>query len=162
MTDPARPGEITLDFDPAELTPDAGVVFIGRVRTPWSERKDCPRNTETSLASGTTQTLEIDEPYRPGLQGLDEASHLFVLYWMHHARRDLIVQTPNHKPGLRGVFSLRSPVRPNPIALARVEILNLDIDAGRIEIRGIDCLDGTPIVDVKPWFASNDSAFADK
>ena len=154
---PMRPGEIALSFDPAEQPADAGVVFIGRIRTPWTDRKDCPRNTAPSLATGAEGTIEIDAPYRPGLKGLERASHIFILYWMDQSRRDLIVQNPGHSDGPRGVFSLRSPARPNPIALARVEVTGIDIEAGTIGIRGMDCLDGTPLVDLKPYMASNDT-----
>ena len=152
-----RPGEVSLEFDPAEAADDARVIFIGRVRTPWTERSDCPRNTGQALERGAIATLELDQPYWPGLMGLEGTTHLHVLYWMHKARRDLIIQKPNHTKTAKGVFALRSPVRPNPIALAVAEIVGMDAKEGRIIVRGLDCLDGTPLVDVKPYFSSNDS-----
>jgi len=152
-----RPGEIALDFDPAERATDAGVVFIGRVRTPWTERSACPRNTREALERGAISTLELDEAYRPGLMGLENTTHLNVLYWMHQARRDLIVQNPRHAGAPKGVFALRSPVRPNPIALAVAEVVGIDRDAGRIIVKGLDCLDGTPLLDIKPYLAATDA-----
>ena len=75
---------------------------------------------------------------------------------MHEARRDLIRQAPAHLEGRsRGTFALRSPVRPNPIALAAVEILG--VEPGAVIVRNVDCLDGTPLIDIKPYFASNDA-----
>ena len=157
--DPAarRAGEIALAVDPATLVADAGLVFIGRVRTPWATRKDCPKNPREARERGQPAALEIDPAYRAGLQGLDGTSHLIVLYWMHEARRDLIVQRPAHLDAPRGVFALRSPVRPNPIALSVVRALSVDIGTRHVEIDAIDCLDGTPLLDIKPYLPSVDA-----
>ena len=152
----ARPGEIALPFDPATEADDARVVFIGRIASPWRTRADCPKNLARARERGQSATLEIDAPYRPGLAGLVPGSRAIVLYWMHYARRDLIVQKPRHKETAAGVFSLRSPVRPNPIAVATVNILAIDEAAGRVTIDAIDCLDGTPLVDLKPWLETVD------
>ena len=77
-----------------------------------------------------------------------------VLYFMDQARRDLLVQAPRHGER-RGTFALRSPVRPNPIAMSVVRLLH--IDGTRLSVVGLDCLDGTPLIDIKPYFASVDS-----
>ncbi len=156
-----RPGEERLACDPAKMTPDAGVVFIGQVRTPWRSRAECPRNLRQARerAAGMTAArfaLEIDAPYRAGLKGLEAGNTVIALYWMHEARRDLAVQAPRHAGELRGTFALRSPVRPNPIALAVVRVLKVKPGSGVIEIDAIDCLDGTPLVDIKPWLESID------
>lgn len=155
---PARPGEIALPFDPAGGPADAGVVFIGRVRTPWQNRDDCPRSIRAARerADGPA-TVEIEAPYRPGLAGLERASHVILLYWMDQARRDLVVQRPRHLGEARGTFALRSPVRPNPIALAVTRLLAVDVETGRLTVEMVDCLDGTPLVDVKPYHPSIDS-----
>lgn len=146
-----RPGEIALPHDPAQSEGDARLVFIGRVRTPWTSRKDAPKNPNEARARGGAAHVEIDAPFRPGLQGLEQFSHAIVLYWMNEARRDLLVQVPRHSGKAHGTFALRSPVRPNPIALSVVRILKIDADAGRIDIDAIDCLDGTPLLDIKPY-----------
>ncbi|MHA1538527.1 MAG: tRNA (N6-threonylcarbamoyladenosine(37)-N6)-methyltransferase TrmO [Alphaproteobacteria bacterium] len=152
MTDKEpRPGEIVLPFDPAKTASDGSVVFIGRIRSPWKTRADCPQNMEKAREREQTATIEIDEVWRPGLDGLERSSHAVVLYWMQQARRDLIVQCPRRRIDPAGVFALRSPARPNPIALATVRILSIDHAAGRIAIDAIDCLDGTPLLDIKPW-----------
>ncbi len=152
-----RAGETQLPFDPATRATDAGLVFIGRIRSPWTDRSQCPKNLRQARETGATATVEIDAPYRDGLLGLEGISHVILLYWMHRGRRDLIVQHPHHAPRPKGVFALRSPVRPNPIALAVVKVLGIDRTAGTITIDAIDCLDGTPLLDVKPYYASTDA-----
>ncbi|WP_232630511.1 tRNA (N6-threonylcarbamoyladenosine(37)-N6)-methyltransferase TrmO [Methylobacterium sp. Leaf118] len=144
-----RPGEETVALPPAY---DAGLYFVGRVRTPWRARRDCPKNGRQTDA---VCTLEVDPPYRPALQNLAGVTHLIVLYWMDRAARDLVLQRPRHADGSRGTFSLRSPARPNPIALSVVE--NLGVAEGLVTVRGLDCIDGTPLLDIKPYYASTDS-----
>lgn len=144
-----RPGEETVELPQGY---DAGLYFIGRVRTPWGSRAECPKNGRQTEA---VCTLEVDAAYRPGLQNVHGATHLIVLYWMDRAARDLVRQQPRHAEGSRGTFSLRSPARPNPIALSVVELLG--IEGGRLSVRGLDCIDGTPLLDIKPYYASTDS-----
>jgi len=144
-----RMGEVAIELPPAY---DAQVYFIGRIRTPFKTRADCPRNTAQSDAVGR---VEIDGCYAAGLEGLARYSHIHLLYWMDQARRDLIQQVPAHLGLARGTFALRSPVRPNPIALAAVELLG--IDGATLTVRNVDCIDGTPLLDIKPYFASIDS-----
>jgi tRNA (adenine37-N6)-methyltransferase len=151
-----RPGEIRLPFDPAKTATDASVVFIGRIRSPWKTRSECPRNIAQARNAGCPAALEIGAPWRPGLAGLESQTHAILLYWMDQSRRDLIVQSPRHRTEPTGVFNLRSPARPNPIALAVVRILNVDQETGSIEIDAIDCLDGTPLLDIKPWLPTVD------
>jgi tRNA (Thr-GGU) A37 N-methylase len=74
---------------------------------------------------------------------------------MHEARRDLVRQVPGYLGRPRGTFALRSPVRPNPIALACVEIVA--VEGATLTVLGVDCVDGTPLVDIKPYFTSTDS-----
>jgi len=144
-----RPGEETVEL-PQDY--DAGLYFIGRVRTPWGSRAECPKNGRQTDA---VCTLEVDAAYRPGLQNVNGATHLIVLYWMDRAARDLVRQQPRHAEGSRGTFSLRSPARPNPIALSVVELLGLE--DGTLHVRGLDCIDGTPLLDIKPYYATTDS-----
>jgi len=148
-TSDIRPGEVAIELPGAF---DAGVYFIGRIRTPFKTRADCPKNTAESRAIGR---VELDPRYAAGLQDLALYSHAVLLYWMHQARRDLIEQVPAHLGRPRGTFALRSPVRPNPIALAVVELVG--IRATTIDVRNVDCIDGTPLIDIKPYFASTDS-----
>lgn len=151
-----RGGEELLEQDPAGQPPDGHVVFIGRVLSPWVERENCPRNMRAARETGQAASLLIDEPYRPGLAGLERVTHIHVLTWMHHAPRNLIVQKPRHATEAKGVFALRSPARPNPVGLHSAGLLSFDIETGRIELDAIDALDGTPIIDIKPYFPSVD------
>jgi tRNA-Thr(GGU) m(6)t(6)A37 methyltransferase TsaA len=150
QNDDIRPGEVRAATDPATAPHDAGVVFIGRIRSPWKTRADCPRNIAEA------RECAADPAWRQGLTGLSAGDHLIAIYWMNEAPRDIVIQKPHRRPEPTGVFSLRSPARPNPIALATVEIIAIDHAAGRITIDAIDCLDGTPLVDVKPWRQSMD------
>jgi len=145
----ARPGEVAIEL-PAAFS--AGIHFIGRIRTPFKARTDCPKNSGESDAIGI---VEVDPRFAAGLREVERFSHLILLYWMHEARRDLIEQVPAHLGHARGVFALRSPVRPNPIALSVVELLR--VEGAKLHVRSIDCLDGTPLIDIKPYFASTDS-----
>lgn len=155
-----RPGEVPLPEGTLDAAPSDRVVFIGRIRSPWTDRKEAPRNLRQARERGRPARVEVDAPFRPGLTDLAGASHVILLYWMHEAPRNLIRQLPRHSEGVRGLFSLRSPARPNPIGLGVVRLLSLDEEAGVLEIDAIDCLDGTPLVDIKPYLPSID-AFPD-
>ncbi|MEM7633984.1 MAG: tRNA (N6-threonylcarbamoyladenosine(37)-N6)-methyltransferase TrmO [Pseudomonadota bacterium] len=157
--DPAgvREGEIRSLRDPARESGDAHVVFIGRIRSPWRKRAECPKNMRQAREKTTGGChLEIDEAWRPGLAGLATGDYLHILYWMHQARRDIVLQKPRHRDTPAGVFSLRSPVRPNPVAMAVVRITSIDTAAGIIGIDATDALDQTPLVDLKPYLPSID------
>ncbi len=146
---PPRSGEEQIEL-PSDT--DADVYFIGRIRTPYPTRADCPKNGRESAVDCV---IELAPRYAGGLLDIERCSHLIVLYWMDEARRDLVRQVPAHLGKPRGTFALRSPARPNPIALSVVELLK--VEGNRLTIRYIDCRDGTPLVDIKPYFASTDS-----
>jgi tRNA-Thr(GGU) m(6)t(6)A37 methyltransferase TsaA len=155
-----RPGERRLDIDPSGIRPDAGLVYIGRIRSPWIRRDTCPKNMAAARDKGGGGTVEVDPAYRAGLEGLDGYSHVVLLTWLQHAPRDLIVQKPRHAETATGTFALRSPARPNPIGLHVVRLLNVDLSAGTLDLEAIDVLDGTPLIDIKPYFASTDAPAA--
>lgn len=147
-----REGESALPFDPSE-TPDAGVVFIGRIHSPWS-RGNCPRNITRARDEKPEAWIDLKPEWAPALDGLAVGQAILVLYWMDRARRDLLTQRPAHVETARGTFSLRSPNRPNPIAASSVRITSLE--GNRIGIDAIDCFDGTPVIDIKPWIETID------
>lgn len=150
-----REGEIRLDFDPTERT-EAGVAFIGHIRSNWS-RGNSPRNiTQAREAGGGNARIELKPGYAEGLLGLEIGRPIWVLYWMDKGRRDLIIQAPRHASETRGVFALRSPARPNPVAMAAVIITSIDHASGVIGIDATDAFDRTPVVDIKPWMAGID------
>lgn len=140
--DDLRPGEKAV----AAPTPDGPRLhMIGRIRTPWSDRKDCPRQ---GAPDGPECRIEVFEPWREALAGLERYADVEVLYWLDRARRDLVLQSPRHDTQTHGTFALRSPVRPNPIGTALARLVRVEPDA--VIVRGLDCLDGTPLIDLKP------------
>ena len=144
-----RDGEIAVEL-PESF--DASLYFIGRIRTPWTRREDCPKNARESDA---ICTIRVDERWAKALTGVETCSHLVVLYWMSRSRRDLVLQVPRHYGVGRGTFALRSPARPNPIAMSVARLLY--VDGTRLSVIGLDCLDDTPLLDIKPYFASTDA-----
>ena len=152
-----REGEVALPFDPGSATPDGQVVFIGHIRSPWTAREDCPKNMTQARETGKQAVLELDAAYRDGLLGLDGHSHIAILTWLDRAKRNLIIQKPRHATEAKGVFAIRSPVRPNPVGLHIVRLLGIDKDKGLLTLEAIDVLDGTPVIDIKPYYASTDA-----
>ena len=128
---------------------------IGRLETPFATRADCPRNGRQIQPPPLCHAV-VDEAFWPGLAGLDGFSHLILLYWMHEARPPELVITPPFDGEPRGVFATRAPVRPNPIALSVVAFAGFD-GPGRLALRHLDCIDGTALLDIKPYLATTDS-----
>ena len=124
---------------------DAALVFIGRISTPWTSRLETPRQ---GRPDGPVCKIEIFEPWVQALTGVERFERLEVLYWLHQSRRDLVLQSPASNGEVHGTFSLRSPVRPNPIGTSIVVLEK--IEGNRLFVRGLDCLDGTPLLDLKP------------
>jgi tRNA-Thr(GGU) m(6)t(6)A37 methyltransferase TsaA len=149
-----REGEIALPFDPAERIA-AGLTFIGHIRSPWA-KGTAPKNLRAARETGRGARVELDPAYAPALAGLEVGQAIQLIYWVDRGERDLLVQTPAHGRGPRGTFALRSPVRPNPIALGTVVITSLDREAGVIGIDATDAWDGTPVLDIKPWIDTVD------
>jgi len=137
-----RPGEIAVPLPPQS---DAAVYFIGTIHTPWHTRQECPKR---GSLDGPICSIIVGERWREGLTDLAGHRRVQVLYWMHRARRDLVLQTRFSTMNTTGTFALRSPVRPNPIASSIVELVT--IDGTTLQVRGLDCLDGTPLIDLKP------------
>jgi tRNA-Thr(GGU) m(6)t(6)A37 methyltransferase TsaA len=124
---------------------DSGVYFVGQIRTPWATRDLCPRRGDPS---GPECRIELDPRWERALEGLAAYPRIEVLYWMHQARRDLLIQVPRLTGRPLGTFALRSPSRPNPIASSVVALVS--IARTIVTVRGLDCLDGTPLIDLKP------------
>lgn len=123
------------------------VRAIGRVESPLTERKDAPRQPD----EGAPAAVLLFEPdVVDGLDGIRAGDRLVVLTWLHLGNRDVLRVRPRRDPERRevGVFASRSPDRPNPIGLHEVVVTT--VDRGRIGVLGIEAVDGTPILDVKP------------
>jgi len=143
-----RQGEVT-GVLPSDF--DANLFFVGRIHTPWRERSACPRRGDP--VSGPICRIEIFAPWTKALQGINRHDILDILYWMSQARRDLLLQAPRHAELTLGTFALRSPMRPNPIAHSRVKLVAVGEDW--LDVRGLDCIDGTPLLDIKPEHCPN-------
>ncbi len=124
---------------------------IGIVHSPFKERKDAPnqgRNTRE------ISTLEIFPEYRDGLVGLAAGDAVFILCWFDRSERDILQVIPHGRTELTGVFATRAPVRPNPLSLTLVTIES--ITGTTLTVRGLEALDNTPVLDIKPYYAGID------
>ena len=137
-----RESEVAVDLPDPD---DARLRFIGRIDTPWRTREACPRQGDVN---GPECRVEVFAPWTQALAGLEGYEHIELLYWLDRARRDLVVQNPAMDGRTFGTFALRSPVRPNPIGTSLVRLIS--IDGPILVVRGLDCLDGTPLLDIKP------------
>ena len=137
-----RSNEIAIE---APAATDAGLVFIGVIRTPWTSRMDCPRQ---GRHDGPICRIEVDALWAAALEGIEAYERIEVFYWLHLSRRDLVRQSPASDGRTRGTFALRSPVRPNPIGASTVVLVGRE--GAVLSVRGLDCLDGTPLLDLKP------------
>jgi tRNA-Thr(GGU) m(6)t(6)A37 methyltransferase TsaA len=137
-----RAGEMAVEPPPAA---DTGLVFIGRIHTPWTSRMKTPRQ---GRLDGPICRIELFEPWVPALAGLSQYERVEVIYWLHLSRRDLVLQCPANDGQPRGTFSIRSPVRPNPLGTSIARLVG--IEGGIVLVQGLDCLDGTPLLDLKP------------
>ena len=108
--------------------------------------EDAPKNFDISDRVGT---LEIYPQFQEGLDGIVPGQTLVVLFWLHQANRDVLKVYPrgDRSRGLQGVFTTRSPARPNPIAISELKVVA--INGNRLQVSGLDILDGTPILDIK-------------
>lgn len=112
---------------------------------------------------GVPAVVEIFPEYADGLRHLEKHSHLWVIAWLHEADRDRLLVTPRgvadrSEVGLHGVFAVRSPTRPNPVAMTVARVVN--IHGTRIHVERLDFIDGTPVIDLKPYFRSRDAIYS--
>jgi len=126
----------------------AQLNFVGHIRTTYQTTEECPGQARPQ--NGTSQII-VDDEYASALDDLKVGDHIQVLYWFDQADRSVLKTVPKwsktHEE--RGVFSIRSPARPNPIALSTVEIFS--IDENELTVTAMDCIDGTPLLDIKPY-----------
>ena len=120
---------------------------VGRVRSALEERKQAPHQ---GRGRGIEAVIELEAEYLPAAQEIRPGDTIWVLTWLHLANRDILRGHPkgNKDKPQRGVFSLRSPMRPNPIGLHLVDVVS--VDGAEIKVSGMEALDGTPVVDIKP------------
>ncbi|MCG8487031.1 MAG: SAM-dependent methyltransferase [Chromatiales bacterium] len=119
--------------------------YIGHINTPYRALEDCPNNVNLN---GPLCQLVIHDAYIDGLVGLKKGQQILILYWFENTDRGAIQQKSNQGDGLIGTFALRSPHRPNPIGAAVLPIEG--IENGVVFVKGLDCLNGTHLLDIKP------------
>jgi len=129
---------------------------IGTVRSAVRSRREMPR-------LGAPARVELRAEYQPGLLRVEKHSHLWVLAWLDEAERDLLQVIPRglaeaSPENLHGVFAVRSPARPNPIGLTAAKVLR--VAGATIEFDRLDFIDGTPVIDLKPYFVSRDMVYS--
>jgi tRNA-Thr(GGU) m(6)t(6)A37 methyltransferase TsaA len=125
-------------------------VAIGHVRTPYTNTKEIPKGL--GARHEAEGRLELLPEFAAGLADIDGFSHLFVLWMFDRSDGFDLIGVPPIDNRPHGVFATRSPRRPNPIGLTVVELLSRD--GGILRVRGVDMLDGTPILDIKPYLSS--------
>lgn len=137
-----RDGETAGEFTAPD---DASLYFIGRIETPFKTLAECPRQ---GVVDGPLCRIEVFQDFADGLKNIEQFERLQILYWLDLSRRDLLTQNPGLKGRISGTFALRSPQRPNPIGSSMVELVGIE---GRfLTVRGLDCVDGTALLDIKP------------
>lgn len=127
--------------------PEESLTIIGYVRSALRRRTEAPKQ---GFEGGVQALVELEPEFTAGLDGLHPGQDLLLLTWLHRARRDALLSHPrgdSSKP-LAGVFSLRSPHRPNPIGMHRVRLLAMD--GRQLTVAPLEVIDGTPVVDIKP------------
>jgi tRNA-Thr(GGU) m(6)t(6)A37 methyltransferase TsaA len=119
---------------------------IGVIHSPFKEKSETPIQAVRSQARGT---VEIFPDYAEGLQDLEGFSHIFLLYAFHESSGYSLIVKPFLNDALHGLFATRYPNRPNPIGLSVVHLISRT--GASLEIEGVDMLDGTPLLDIKPY-----------
>jgi tRNA-Thr(GGU) m(6)t(6)A37 methyltransferase TsaA len=131
---------------------------IGVIRSPFTEREGMP--LQSVAAADVHGRIELEPEFEPGLKDLDGFSHLHVITHLHRSEPGALVVVPFLDDTVRGVFATRSPRHPNPIGLSVVRLLGV---AGRtLQVAGLDLLDGTLVLDIKPYVPAFDSFTAER
>jgi tRNA-Thr(GGU) m(6)t(6)A37 methyltransferase TsaA len=134
---------------------DFSVHPIGALHTPWRAIAECPRNGRQPDPAPVCSAVILPE-FVEGLQSLVGFSHLILLYWLGPVAQPRLSFTPPFDPQPRGVFATRAPFRPNPIGLSVVAFDGFD-GPDTLRVRYLDCIDGTPLLDIKPYLPTTDS-----
>ena len=124
---------------------EAILKFIGHINTPYNSIGECPNNMDRN---GPLCQLVVDDKFKDGLLGLVQGQEILILYWFENTDRSVTKQESSDEKDMIGTFALRLPHRPNPIGAA---ILPIEaIETGNISVKGLDCLNGTHLLDIKP------------
>jgi tRNA-Thr(GGU) m(6)t(6)A37 methyltransferase TsaA len=128
------------------------MIRIGTIHTPFKEIADMP--IQPSAAVGACAEIEVNREWSEGLKDLDGFSHIFVIYQFHRVSKKTLIVTPFLDSQPHGIFATRAPTRPNPIGLSVLTLTGITDNILRVE--NVDILDGTPILDIKPYIPAFD------
>lgn len=129
---------------------------IGYVESKYRDFGDIPHPHGKKGWGEDISTIALDSEHARDIEGLDGYSHIIVLFWIHKSREWKMPKN-HHRPKNVKVFATRMPRRPNPIGLSVVEVINFSAESGKLSVKGLDALDGTPILDIKPYIPDFDS-----
>lgn len=124
---------------------------VGVINSPYKKKEDAPRQ---GRYSDILSKITVFNEYKEGLRDIESKKYYHVLYWLNKAERDKLKGVPPGKTEERGVFSIRSPARPNPVALCLVELVKLEGNV--LTVKWLDALDGSPLIDIKPFWPETD------
>jgi tRNA-Thr(GGU) m(6)t(6)A37 methyltransferase TsaA len=129
------------------------LTSVGIIHSPFRTPDEAPRQ---GAYTEEISTIEVYEEFLPALKGLDRFTHIIVLYWADRAARDVLESRRHQRPGqVRGIFATRSPARPNPILQSVCKIV--EIKGNTLRVRGLEAIDGSPLLDIKPYVPGLDS-----
>jgi len=137
------------------MTDTCDIRILGYARTPWERREDAPH--QPSASPNTEGTLEIADDYRQALADLDTFERIWILFLFDRSAGWAPKVRPPRGGPKRGVLATRAPDRPSPLGLTNVRLIGVDTTTGVVRVQGIDLLDGTPILDIKPYLPMVDA-----
>ena len=132
--------------------PEVEIRPIGRIRTPFSQSQGTP--IQSSAAGGALGTIELDPEFAAGLKDIEALERLWLIYYFDRAAAAQLVVKPYLDPVEHGIFATRSPARPNRIGISAVRLLG--VEGCRLHVADVDMLDGTPLLDIKPYVPAFD------
>ncbi len=120
---------------------------IGVIKTPFKEKKGTP--IQPKAARGVKGVVEVFEEFKEGLKDIDGFSHIILIYHFHLSKKYSLLVKPYMDDNFHGVFATRAPARPNNIGISIVKLLK--IEDNKLYIENVDIIDGTPLLDIKPY-----------
>jgi len=135
--------------------PELAFRPIGYVRSPYFEQSGTP--IQANFGELARAEIRVLPSFREGLRDLDGFSHVWLLTWLDRAKPYELLTEPYRDTVKRGLFATRSPSRPNPIGLSCTRLIRVEKESGTLQVAGIDLLDGTPVLDIKPYIPSVDA-----
>ncbi len=129
---------------------------IGIIHSPFTGQGQAPIQSTSRLARDVEGTIEIFPEYAAGLKDVDGFSHVFIIYHFDRAKAPRLAVVPYLDTEERGIFATRAPTRPNPIGVSVVRLVSIE-NGSILHVTGLDVLDNTPLLDIKPWIPQFDS-----